>query len=180
MWEANTNTSLWKIDLEIWTGLEWLRKKSSKTCVRMAPWDAQTARNFLRSCVSLSFLLEVSSGDDLNTKRSTVVPKIEAFQERHKFDFKLCIETKVMFSLLWKLVFRLRIITFHRRRTLWELMFFILTVLSCVHDSAWKTTASSRFEQKRLMLLYSILPNGYTADYRLLWSAPQPIILTLR
>jgi len=25
---------LWKGDLELWTGLEWLRKNSSKTCVQ--------------------------------------------------------------------------------------------------------------------------------------------------
>jgi len=52
---------LCKSDLEIWTGLEWLRKKSIQTSVRMVPWDAQTARNVLPSCLSLSFLLEVSN-----------------------------------------------------------------------------------------------------------------------
>jgi hypothetical protein len=59
-WEDNIKKGLWNSDLEIWTGLEWLRKKASKTCVRMVPRDAQTAKNVLPCCLSLSFLLEVS------------------------------------------------------------------------------------------------------------------------
>jgi hypothetical protein len=59
-WEDNIEMGLWKSDLELWTGLEWLRKKYSKTCVRMVPWDPQTARNIWPSCLSLSFLLEVT------------------------------------------------------------------------------------------------------------------------